>query len=64
MNFISLITTDRIVVVFLGVALLIAVLNGYSIELATNIASGFVGYLGKTIHDNAAPTKDWPDKKE
>lgn len=42
------ITTDELVAIFLGIALLVAVFNGCS-ELSTSIASGLIGYMGRTL---------------
>ncbi len=41
-------TVDMVIGVGLVVALLVAIFNGGSVELETNIASGLIGYLGKT----------------
>lgn len=42
------ITVDAIIGVGLVIALLVAIFNNGSVELETNIASGLIGYLGKT----------------
>lgn len=42
------ITADILIGVGLVLALLVSIVNGGSTELQTNIASGLIGYLGKT----------------
>lgn len=42
------ITTDELVAIFLGIALLAAIFYGSS-ELSTSIASGLIGYMGRTL---------------
>ena len=42
------IATDELVAMFLGIALLVSVFYGSS-ELSTSIASGLIGYMGRTL---------------
>ena len=42
------ITTDELVAMFLGIALLVSVFYGSS-ELSTSIASGLIGYMGRIL---------------
>lgn len=41
-------STDKIIAIFLGVALLVSLFVSSSVELQATIAAGLVGYLGKT----------------
>lgn len=41
-------TVDMVIGIGLVIALLVSIYNGGSTELQTNIASGLIGYLGKT----------------
>lgn len=50
------ITTDNIVGVFLGTALLVSIFYGSS-ELSTSIASGLIGYMGRTLTERKDDTK-------
>lgn len=45
------ITTDELVVIALGIALVLAILFNIP-ELATTIAGGLTGYLGRTLVDS------------
>lgn len=57
-SFFEWMTTDRIVVLFLGASLVISlVYSGNSSELSMSIASGFVGYIGKTVVDSSSSSK-------
>jgi hypothetical protein len=50
------ITTDNIVGVFLGTALLVSIFYG-SNELSTSIASGLIGYMGRTLTEGREGVK-------
>lgn len=42
------ITTDELVAIFLGIALIISLFSGTT-ELSTSIASGLIGYMGRSL---------------
>ena len=52
------ITTDTIVGAGLVLALILSILFGSSAELQTTLASGLIGYLGRTAIEKGVSTHD------
>lgn len=57
------ITTDMIIGTGLVIALLAAIFCGDSTELTQNIASGLIGYLGRTALESSKNKKEEVDSK-